>query len=442
MKFFKHSRKGFTLVELVVVIAVVAILTGVSVGSYFGVMDSAKKSNALVNQKQVSDALLLYKIKNSASNDSRSMEEIAIDITTNYLVENECSNTNFVVGTLKLSTTVSNKVHINKEASETTLKETIIFYVEETSNSYGSYLIYDYNDNGKILYTSSNDIKSTSDFQKNIKTNSDVANILSSDTINEVSTIDSDELFPVTTIDGNRVVPFFKINFSGNSYYLRNGKKLSDIDEASITYEDIKLGDYSFTRKINLVDENNSSKQITKDYVFSNKNYTSEKSYMGENGKFVYKTFTLDIKTDGNDEDSIISNTSFIVIEQNTDEKYNYSLSKDIKLFDNQDLLSNYLESYNKTLNNETLPILSYIFVNNYTFTKNITIPSNYVLVCDYEFSWNYMVNFIDSYKFLYETNRTEDDSKLLSQISTNTYGSGDLKSGWLEQSNASFLVD
>lgn len=44
MKLFKKLKKGFTLVELVVVIAVIAILTGVSVGAYFGITESAKNS--------------------------------------------------------------------------------------------------------------------------------------------------------------------------------------------------------------------------------------------------------------------------------------------------------------------------------------------------------------------------------------------------------------
>ena len=46
MKMNKKLKKGFTLVELVVVIAVIAILAGVSVGAYFGITESAKNSKA------------------------------------------------------------------------------------------------------------------------------------------------------------------------------------------------------------------------------------------------------------------------------------------------------------------------------------------------------------------------------------------------------------
>ena len=46
MKMNKKLKKGFTLVELVVVIAVIAILAGVSVGAYFGITESANQSKA------------------------------------------------------------------------------------------------------------------------------------------------------------------------------------------------------------------------------------------------------------------------------------------------------------------------------------------------------------------------------------------------------------
>ena len=47
MKVNNKFKKGFTLVELVVVIAVIAILAAVSVGAYFGVTDSANDSKLI-----------------------------------------------------------------------------------------------------------------------------------------------------------------------------------------------------------------------------------------------------------------------------------------------------------------------------------------------------------------------------------------------------------
>ncbi len=49
----RTTKKAFTLIELVVVIAVIAILAGVSVAAYFGVTESAKKSAALQEAEQL-----------------------------------------------------------------------------------------------------------------------------------------------------------------------------------------------------------------------------------------------------------------------------------------------------------------------------------------------------------------------------------------------------
>ena len=57
MKFFKKAKRGFTLVELVVVIAVIAILAAVSVGAYFGVTESANNSRLEQETKQIHTAL-------------------------------------------------------------------------------------------------------------------------------------------------------------------------------------------------------------------------------------------------------------------------------------------------------------------------------------------------------------------------------------------------
>ena len=66
MKLFKKLKKGFTLVELIVVIAVIAILAATSVGVYFGVTESAKKSNDQTVTNQMNKALLLDATVNGA----------------------------------------------------------------------------------------------------------------------------------------------------------------------------------------------------------------------------------------------------------------------------------------------------------------------------------------------------------------------------------------
>lgn len=70
MKAKNKLKKAFTLIELVVVIAVIAILAGVSVAAYFGVTESAKKSNVESLTKQVKDLYTLYRVEKPYVNDS------------------------------------------------------------------------------------------------------------------------------------------------------------------------------------------------------------------------------------------------------------------------------------------------------------------------------------------------------------------------------------
>ena len=59
MKLFKKAKRGFTLVELVVVIAVIAILAAVSVGAYFGITESANNSRLEQEARSVHTSIQL-----------------------------------------------------------------------------------------------------------------------------------------------------------------------------------------------------------------------------------------------------------------------------------------------------------------------------------------------------------------------------------------------
>ena len=50
---FLHSRKGFSLVELMIVVVIMAILVAVAVPIYNAVTDNAKKGTCIDNQRQI-----------------------------------------------------------------------------------------------------------------------------------------------------------------------------------------------------------------------------------------------------------------------------------------------------------------------------------------------------------------------------------------------------
>ena len=61
-KLLKKAKKGFTLVELVVVISIIAILSAASVATYFGVTESARKSNVGSTASQIGQLVYLASI--------------------------------------------------------------------------------------------------------------------------------------------------------------------------------------------------------------------------------------------------------------------------------------------------------------------------------------------------------------------------------------------
>ena len=57
-------QKGFTIVELIIVIIVIGILAAISIVSYNGAQDKAEFSRAQTDMKHINDAILLYRAKN------------------------------------------------------------------------------------------------------------------------------------------------------------------------------------------------------------------------------------------------------------------------------------------------------------------------------------------------------------------------------------------
>ena len=79
MQIKKRIKKGFTLVELVVVIAVIAILAAVSIGAYFGITDSANRSADEQAVTQMNTMLETYEILNGKVDDVEEAKDIFED---------------------------------------------------------------------------------------------------------------------------------------------------------------------------------------------------------------------------------------------------------------------------------------------------------------------------------------------------------------------------
>ena len=140
MKLFKKAKKGFTLVELVVVIAVIAILAGVSVGAYFGITESAKVSQAEQEGKAFHTALML--VANDPTNTSKAtMDKNGLVVANRSALLTEISGTSGITYALyeaEPDFTAYPAVSFNNTISEgegkTVIYETFTYYLDATAS--------------------------------------------------------------------------------------------------------------------------------------------------------------------------------------------------------------------------------------------------------------------------------------------------------------------
>ncbi len=102
----KHKEKGFTLVELMIVVAIIAILAVIAIPMYTGYVKKAKITEALTGIDAIKSAEVVYYQKNGAFTTNISDLGVVLDTTKwNYTVSWDSDNKKI---TIKAEATTNN----------------------------------------------------------------------------------------------------------------------------------------------------------------------------------------------------------------------------------------------------------------------------------------------------------------------------------------------
>lgn len=228
MKVKNKLKKAFTLIELVVVIAVIAVLAGVSVAAYFGVTESANESQALQEQTQVKDMYTQWylfntiDIKNRTNLKGKDLVKNQIDGYVNISLDEENDDLEDVIygdalnfyDYLNNNGFDVNKINYAFVSTTTSEEEGYVLFLIQSNNRYSTFLAaYNFDDGlyGKIVELNEN---TTFKFKENNNGNQMATTIL--EAYNE--DFNNETIFEIDkNILGNSENPFeFSFNKDGS----------------------------------------------------------------------------------------------------------------------------------------------------------------------------------------------------------------------------------
>ena len=63
----KHAQKGFTLIEIMIVVAIIAILAAIAIPNFLAYRAQSQRNACIANQKAIANAAEAYSIKNGGA---------------------------------------------------------------------------------------------------------------------------------------------------------------------------------------------------------------------------------------------------------------------------------------------------------------------------------------------------------------------------------------